>query len=170
VLVPAGLPHAIGAGILLAELQEPSDFSMMVEWEGYALDAAATGRLGLPLDDAVGAIDTAGVARDRIEELRGRFDATAAGGDSVLTRLANPFFRAEVVAAGAPLAAGFGIVLAVEGRLSLMPDIGTAVELAAGETVLLPWSAGTVRVEGEGRGLRFRPPAPRDSTIAPADL
>jgi mannose-6-phosphate isomerase len=30
VFVPAGLPHAIGAGILLVELQEPTDFSIFL--------------------------------------------------------------------------------------------------------------------------------------------
>lgn len=31
VFVPAGTPHAIGEGILLVELQEPTDFSIMLE-------------------------------------------------------------------------------------------------------------------------------------------
>jgi mannose-6-phosphate isomerase len=33
VLVPAGTVHAIGAGILLCELQEPTDLSVFLEWE-----------------------------------------------------------------------------------------------------------------------------------------
>ncbi|MFF7653991.1 class I mannose-6-phosphate isomerase [Streptomyces sp. NPDC007983] len=33
-LCPAGMPHAIGAGVLLVELQEPTDFSVLLEWEG----------------------------------------------------------------------------------------------------------------------------------------
>ena len=35
VLVPAGLPHAIGAGIFCLELQEPTDFSVMLEWKRF---------------------------------------------------------------------------------------------------------------------------------------
>ncbi len=35
-LVPAGVPHAIGAGITLVELQEPTDFSILLEWAGFA--------------------------------------------------------------------------------------------------------------------------------------
>ena len=31
VFVPAGTPHAIGEGILMVELQEPSDFSILLE-------------------------------------------------------------------------------------------------------------------------------------------
>src|SRR5262249_36649027 len=34
VFVPAGLPHAIGEGIFLVELQEPADLSILMEWTG----------------------------------------------------------------------------------------------------------------------------------------
>ena len=40
--VPAGTPHAIGEGVLLVELQEPSDLSILLEWRGFA--AARTRR------------------------------------------------------------------------------------------------------------------------------
>ncbi|MFI9588352.1 class I mannose-6-phosphate isomerase [Streptomyces sp. NPDC052236] len=33
ILCPAGLPHAIGDGILLVEIQEPTDFSVLLEYE-----------------------------------------------------------------------------------------------------------------------------------------
>src|SRR4051794_1388371 len=36
-LVPASTPHAIGAGILLVELQEPTDFSVLMEIEEFGL-------------------------------------------------------------------------------------------------------------------------------------
>jgi mannose-6-phosphate isomerase len=32
ILVPAGQPHATGAGIFLVEVQEPTDFSILLEW------------------------------------------------------------------------------------------------------------------------------------------
>jgi len=37
VLVPAGVPHAIGAGVFVLELQEPTDLSVLLEWKGYDL-------------------------------------------------------------------------------------------------------------------------------------
>jgi hypothetical protein len=40
--VPAGLPHAIDPGLFLVELQEPTDFSVLLEWEGFAADGAET--------------------------------------------------------------------------------------------------------------------------------
>ena len=40
VLVPAGTLHAIGGGILLLELQEPTDLSVLVEWKQFGVDTA----------------------------------------------------------------------------------------------------------------------------------
>ncbi|MFW8745980.1 hypothetical protein ACOI9R_38190, partial [Mesorhizobium japonicum] len=58
VLVPPGTLHAIGEGVLLAEVQQPEDLSILVEWEGFAIDGAAQGHLGLGFDVALGAVDT----------------------------------------------------------------------------------------------------------------
>ena len=56
VLCPAGTPHAISAGVLVVELQEPADLSIMLEWSTFSLpESDAT--LGLPLDDALACID-----------------------------------------------------------------------------------------------------------------
>lgn len=40
VFVPAGVPHAIGGGALIVELQEPTDFSILCEWKGFPVDPA----------------------------------------------------------------------------------------------------------------------------------
>jgi mannose-6-phosphate isomerase len=56
VFVPAGVPHAIGAGVLIAELQEPTDFSIVVEWTGFPVDPDDA-HLGLGWDAALEALD-----------------------------------------------------------------------------------------------------------------
>jgi mannose-6-phosphate isomerase len=56
IFVPAGTPHAIGAGALIAELQEPTDFSIVCEWEGYPI-AAEDSHLGLGWDVAIDALE-----------------------------------------------------------------------------------------------------------------
>jgi mannose-6-phosphate isomerase len=38
VFVPAGVPHAIGGGALILELQEPTDFSILCEWDGFPVN------------------------------------------------------------------------------------------------------------------------------------
>jgi mannose-6-phosphate isomerase len=55
VYVPAGVPHAIGGGALIAELQEPSDLSILCEWEGFPIDPEGA-HLGLGWERAVEAL------------------------------------------------------------------------------------------------------------------
>ena len=40
IVCPAGVPHAIGEGILLVEVQEPTDFSVLLEWTATTLTRA----------------------------------------------------------------------------------------------------------------------------------
>lgn len=51
--VPAGVPHAIGAGITMVEVQEPVDLSILLEWEGFDIDGPNEGHLGLGFDTAL---------------------------------------------------------------------------------------------------------------------
>jgi mannose-6-phosphate isomerase len=53
--VPAGVPHAIGAGALIAELQEPTDFLILCEWEGFPI-SPGDAHLGLGWDVALDAL------------------------------------------------------------------------------------------------------------------
>ena len=53
VLVPAGLPHAIGPGLLVVELQEPTDLSVLLEWTGFDVDGERDGHLGVGFDEAL---------------------------------------------------------------------------------------------------------------------
>jgi mannose-6-phosphate isomerase len=55
--VPAGVPHAIGEGILLLELQEPSDLSLLLEWRGIVEQEDAF--LGLDAAQALEALRAA---------------------------------------------------------------------------------------------------------------
>jgi mannose-6-phosphate isomerase len=66
VYVPAGVPHAIGGGMLIAELQEPTDFSIVCEWEGYPV-RPEDAHLGLGWDTALDALDLA--AHEPVREL-----------------------------------------------------------------------------------------------------
>src|SRR3954467_12449325 len=55
VFVPAGVPHAIGGGALIVELQEPTDFSIICEWKNFPVDARDA-HLGLGWDVALEAL------------------------------------------------------------------------------------------------------------------
>ena len=57
-VVPAGVPHAIGAGVFMVELQQPSDWVVRCEFTvgGYTLPEPAR-FMGLTLDDCLGIFD-----------------------------------------------------------------------------------------------------------------
>ena len=68
--VPAGLPHALGEGILMVELQEPTDFSVLLEWQGFAVDGAEEGHLGVGWPAALETVDRSAWPPDRLAALR----------------------------------------------------------------------------------------------------
>lgn len=157
VLVPAGLPHAIGAGALVVELQEPTDLSILLEWTGFAIDGAALGHLGLGFSTALAAVDRRAWTVAEVERLRG-------ADESVLGELlpaAAPYFRAERSRGPVRWEPGFAVVVVVAGHGTLLAGDGSSTPLRPGQTVLVPYAAGAVDVTG-GDGLellRCRPPA-----------
>lgn len=154
VLVPAGLPHAIGRGVFLVELQEPTDLSVLLEWRGFAVDGARDGHLGLGFDVALGAVDLTGHAGEEVEALRG-----GRGDHALLPAAADPFFRAQRLRAGDELDPGFSVLVVVDGQGRLYSDHGGDLPLRRGQTALLPDSAGLARLTGGLEVLRCRPPA-----------
>lgn len=157
-LVPAGMPHAIGAGVTLVELQEPSDLSILLEYSGYRDLGAADAFLGLPREVALAALDRREVTEERIAELTsGRSEQ---GGTGLLFPAeADAFFRAERVQAPAELDPGFAVLVVLEGSGSLSWAEGE-LPVAAGQTLLLPFGAGAVSLTGIVTAVRCRPPAP----------
>jgi mannose-6-phosphate isomerase len=128
VYVPAGVPHAIGAGALIVELQEPTDFSIVCEWNGFPV-APEDAHLGLGWDRAFDAL---------------RLDAH----DPVLglPEEAREFFevddRAEPVGR-------FAVLLVLDGQGELD---GQAAR--AGDAFVIPAAADAFGVRGDLRVLR----------------
>jgi len=161
VLVPAGVPHAIGAGITLVELQEPTDFSILLEWAGFAIDGARDGHLGLGFDTALTALDYSGWDAGRIAGLRSARPAAAerAGVTRLLPERADEFFRAERLEVTAPVdfGPGYAILVVYSGQGRLTYPAGS-LAVRRGSTLLVPYGAGLTTVEGDLRALRCRPP------------
>lgn len=158
VLVPPGLPHAIGAGAFLVEVQEPTDLSILLEWRDFRLDGERDGHLGLGFPVALVAVDRGGWDADRLAALVAR--GTGRSGP-VLPAGAERWFRVErtEVAGTARLDAGYSIVVVTDGRGTIARETGDdPLEVAAGSTVLTPYAAGDLEVTGELVLLRCRPP------------
>ena len=161
VLVPAGLPHAIGQGVLLVELQEPTDFSVLLEWKGFAIDGRAEGHLGLGFDLALGCVDRAGWSPARLERLRAGRGPVRPGAERLFPAEADPFFRAERLRPdpAVSLEAAFSILVVTEGSGQLETR-GGSLELVRGDTVLVPFAAGSGAVRGRLEAVRCLPPGP----------
>jgi mannose-6-phosphate isomerase len=165
VLVPAGMPHAVGAGVFLIELQEPTDFSVLMEWKGFELDGPADGHLGLGFDVALSCVDRSGYGAERLRELQAA-RVPAPGASSVFPAASERFFRAERLRPSPALELGpsFAILVVVEGDGELQTAAGT-LALRRGMTVLVPHAAGTAELRGELEAIRCRPPAPRRGSL-----
>ncbi|MFD0687845.1 class I mannose-6-phosphate isomerase [Actinomadura fibrosa] len=161
VLIPAGLPHAIDAGVFLVEVQEPTDFSIMIEWEGF-LPAGADADLRLGWDTAVQCVDGRGHHAEEVGRLVRRpseLPESRPGVRRVWPEGADPFFRAELAGEGAELDPGFAVLIVLRGSGELRGADGI-VSLRAGQTVLVPYGAGPATVRGDVEVLRCLPPAP----------
>jgi mannose-6-phosphate isomerase len=128
VFVPAGIPHAIGGGALIVELQEPTDFSIVCEWKGFPIDPENT-HLGLGWDRAVAALRL-----DAYEPELGLPDA------------ARAFFRVDD---RAEPAGRFAVLLVLEGAGEL-----DGQPARAGDAFVIPAAADGFDVRGDLRVLR----------------
>jgi mannose-6-phosphate isomerase len=169
IFVPGGTPHAIGEGILLVELQEPTDLSITIEWTGFDL-TADSGHLGLGWDRALEALDRTAWDDERLAGL-----TAASAGRSVLAPAADPYFRAERLHGGHALDQGFSILVATGGAGTLATAGGGELEIARGSAVLVPYGAGEGELRGDVTVLRSRPAAPsapepeREAVTSPGD-
>lgn len=160
IFVPAGLLHAIGEGILLVELQEPSDLSVLLEWEGFEIDGRTDGHLGLGFETALKGADRSRLAPSDLERLTARrHDGGRPGVERLLPPEADAFFRAERIRPrpSSPVPQEFSILVVLGGEGRLVTDAGE-LQLRRGHTVLVPYAAGAGSLEGELDVLRCLPP------------
>ena len=166
--VPAGTPHAIGEGILMVELQEPTDFSILLETPAGAENGA---ELGLGWDLALEAVAREALHERQLQSMLTGVRKLRPGVSTLLPEAAEPYFRAERIAPDpvADLDAGYSILVAVEGVGELELADGPCA-LHRGDTVLIPHSAGPGELRGEVVAIRCRPGNPARARLrAPWD-
>lgn len=145
IVVPAGVPHAIGEGAFVVELQEPTDFSVLMEWRDFEIDGSEFGHLNLGFETALQALDRSAWSPSRVAELVSDGPALAPAADG--------FFRAERLHGSTTLDAGFSVVVVLDGAGTLGDS-----PLAAGQTWVTPYSAGALELSGDVELVRCRPP------------
>jgi mannose-6-phosphate isomerase len=143
ILCPAGLPHAIGDGILLVEVQEPTDFSVLLEYQSFGLTG---GHLGLGYDLALQCVDRRGWTPERLGSLRGT--------RRLLPEAADEFFAARRLRGGDRLERGFSVLVVVAGAGTLTGERDD-LSLRRGDTLLIPYAAGPLQLTGDVEAIRL---------------
>lgn len=140
-VVPAGMPHAIGEGVFVAEVQQPTDFSIMLEWPpglpGGELFA------GLDLPTALQAVNASPSPPAALSALRRHVPAGLYSPEpiEVLAEAASPFFSLQLLRPEGEIQAGPGLAvwLVLEGEGWAREHDGE-MELGKGDVFVLPHS------------------------------
>jgi mannose-6-phosphate isomerase len=162
--VRAGLPHAIGQGVFLVELQEPTDFSIVAEWSGFPI-APADAHLGIGWDAAFEAFDFTGWSEDALVRTfrhapRVLRDDAAAREEALFAPEAHPYFAATrlEVRAEARVDAGFYVGIVTRGHGVVAGAFGERT-VRAGDRFLVTAAVGEHTLRGPGlEVLRCLPP------------
>lgn len=158
VYVPPGLLHAIGEGILLVEVQEPEDLSILLEWRDFDIDGSVHGHLGVGFQKALTAVEIEGRSREQV--LRLVSDQNSFG--NVVAAESNEYFVIERLQFEGEISCrrGFAIVVVLDGDMQLITDSKESVSLTKGTTTVVPFADGDFLLQGTGQLLVARPPSP----------
>jgi mannose-6-phosphate isomerase len=162
VFCPAGLPHAIGGGILLVEVQEPTDLSVLLEWTGYDIDGASAGHLGIGFDAALRCVDRTAWSEARLRDLgrsrQGDGRAPRPGVERLLPPAADGYFTAERLRPRphSVLEPAFSVLVVTAGAGHLSTAHDDRIEVRAGTTLVVPFAAGACTLHGDTEAVRLR--------------
>ena len=154
VLVPAGTPHSIDPGIFVLELQEPTDFSILLEDRNLPLDLDRDGHLGLGYDVALQAVRRDAVKPEELDALVRRGQTA---GD-LMPPGAEEFFRLH--SGETSYEPGFAVVVVIDGTGRFVAGDAPSFEVQRGDAVVVPFAAGRWRIDGSAWALVSRPPLP----------
>lgn len=151
VFVPPGVPHAIGPGLMIAEVQQPTDFSVVCEYNSYSI-APEDCHLGLGWSVALEMLDLQPMTQAEQRARCGPLDSERVQ----LPPEADRYFQVAELRSGDKIAGdGLHIVMCTEGRLSLVGQWGRC-EARRGDHFVIPAGAGQCKLDGEGTLLSFR--------------
>ena len=165
VLVPAGVAHAIDAGIFVLELQEPADLSALLEWEGFAVDGIKDGHLGLGFETVTDALKLDPLTDAEFDSLIIHNKFSGGTLRTVLPLKSDGYFRAHLAPESGELPAGFAIVLVLDGSGEIAFANAPAMAIAKGDAVVIPFSAGAYSLSG-ATAIICRPPLAELARVA----
>lgn len=158
VFVPAGVPHAIESGIFVLELQEPTDLSILLEWDGFAVDGDKDGHLNLGFDTALDALQLEPLTDKQQGQIISRFESTQSISHAIFKSIADDFFRADYLTGDSRrVEPGFAVFLALAGNGVMKFSNASAIGVNIGDAIVVPHSAGELSIENCA-GILSRPP------------
>lgn len=159
VFVPAGVPHAIGAGAFLVEVQQPTDQSILMEWHSFDIEESDC-FLGLDHQTALSNLNRTGLTRSDLESLISRRSASARS--AALVASATTYFRIEEhdARSSSMIDQGYQVIVILEGSATIR-ESDNGVSVKRGDTLLVTHS---IQGKWENRSNDFeaiscRPPA-----------
>jgi len=166
ILVPAGIPHAIDAGIFLLELQEPTDLSALLEWNDFAVDGIKDGHLNLGFDCVLDALRYTPLTPEEIKNIIISRDDFGSKDEALFSEAAMPYFRADYLSGGDTVVeSGFSILLVLNGEGKISFTNSPVLSVVKGDAVVIPATAGEWTLE-KASGIVSRPPLPKFANLA----
>jgi mannose-6-phosphate isomerase len=157
-LVPGGMPHAIGEGVLMIEVMEPSDWVVRCEFERGGLVVPPAGRyMGRDLDFCLDVFDYRSAGPEEIRRrcrLAPRLIETFAGGarEELVGPAQTDCFQVQRLRARAavavPATGRMRLLVVTAGRGRLEGD-GSTIPLEPGSRVLVPAQSAHGRIVPE---------------------
>jgi len=144
--IPAGMVHAIGAGVLLAEIQQTSDVTYRIfDWD--RTDVSGKPRemhTALALDAINFSLDTSNLIRKEPEL------------NKTVLLAESPYFHTSLITFDSPIIKDYSltdsfIIYICTESMAIIECFGHSEELRAGETILVPASADSVTIIPRGR-------------------
>lgn len=166
VLVPAGVAHSIDAGIFLLELQEPSDLSALLEWDGFAVDGIKDGHLGLGFETVTDALKLDPLTDAEFESLFTYNIFSGGSLRSILPLKSDGYFRAHLAPGAGDFPSGFALVLVLDGVGSISFANAPEMKIEKGDAIVIPHCAGQFTFSG-ANAIICRPPLAELARVAP---
>jgi mannose-6-phosphate isomerase len=166
IFVPAGVAHAIDSGIFVLELQEPTDLSALLEWEGFAVDGSKDGHLGLGFETVTDALMLDPLSNAEFDSLVMRNVFSGGALRSVLPIKADGYFRAHLAPGVGDFESGFAIGLVLDGAGEIIFANAPTMQINKGDALVIPHAAGAYSITG-ANVIICRPPIAELARTAP---
>lgn len=161
IFVPAGTPHAIGAGAFIVELQEPTDFSVMLEWRDFGMPDRRDEQLGMSAEVSLQCFNRHQLTDADMATCHRHATPNGGGAVALFPKQTEPFFQADdvVVIDANEFDAQYAVLIVLDGEGTLTTPT-SELELHRGSTVLIPYSAGPTTLQGSLHVIRCLPGDP----------